>query len=973
VPRWDAYDAMLFDLDGVVLATATLHAAAWKRLFDEFLADRPGQAPFDIEHDYRLYLDGRRRTDGIAAFLASRGVELPWGSRDDPADAATCNGLGRRKNGYFLAALAEHGVHVFPDAVVLLDALLAAGKQLAVVSASENAADLLDRAGLRDRFTVLVSGREAARWGLAGKPAPDMFLRAAGLLTVPPGRAVVLEDAVTGVAAGRAGGFGLVVGVDRDGQAERLLDGGADVVVPDLTELVAGAAAQPVLERRYEAVVLVSPSPAETAALDEVLEALAERGAELRVAPDAAGIPAALADLARLGIGEGLVLVLGGPDAQASAGRATTVPVAGAVGLLRDQLRRRTHGLVPDLDEDPGWTVVVDRRSMLRPAAQESVLTVADTRFGTRGALEEDTSGVLAAGVFDDGDPPALLEGPGWTSARIRGEPQRRVLDLRTGVLLREQPGVRTMRFASLAAPGVMALRVEGAAPGSALTAPDGDGVFVRRQHGHRASAQIGALSATAVQHHHDGAFDRIVAFAPADLPHRSFDVLLARQRAAWARRWAAAEVAVEGDADLERAVRFCLFSVMATVPDSGEAVVGPRGLTGRAYLGHVFWDTDVFLMPFLAATWPAAARAVLEYRLRRLPAAQELAAASGRDGARFPWESATTGHDVTPRIHQPHLGPPIPILTGQHEEHIVADVAWAAATYADWTGDDAPARALLPPTARYWASRVRMDTDGGHIEDVIGPDEYHERVDDDVFTNVMARWTLRTAAALGNAADEEARRWRTIADALVDGLDPATGRYEQFRGYHDLEPLVMAELGPVPVPADLVHGRERIAGSQIIKQPDVLMLHHLVPQEVVGLAQNLAFYGPRTAHGSSLSPAVHASLLARAGRLDEAARWFGLAARLDLDDITGTTAGGVHLATCGGVWQALAQGFLGLRPTGGLLEFDPRIPEQWGTVTMRLAFRGQPLLVRASADHASLEGPTGAWRRTQDGRWSPP
>ncbi len=186
----------------------------------------------------------------------------------------------------------------------------------------------------------------------------------------------------------------------------------------------------------------------------------------------------------------------------------------------------------------------------------------------------------------------------------------------------------------------------------------------------------------------------------------------------------------------------------------------------------------------------------------------------------------------------------------------------------ADTAFADGAGRDLLVETARYWASRVRRDSDGrAHIDGVIGPDEYHELVDDNAFTNVMARWNLRRASAVANVAEVERAAWLAVADALVDGYEPTTRVYEQFRGFADLEPILISEVAPRrPIAADLLLGAERTAQAQVIKQPDVLMLHHLVPDEVApdSLSANLDFYEPRTAHGSSLSPAVHAALLAR-------------------------------------------------------------------------------------------------------------
>jgi trehalose/maltose hydrolase-like predicted phosphorylase len=562
-------------------------------------------------------------------------------------------------------------------------------------------------------------------------------------------------------------------------------------------------------------------------------------------------------------------------------------------------------------------------------------------------------------------------------------------------------------------------MRAEGAPEwlhvGTALIPPATDGTFERRQLGDRSTAQVhtdagGAIAAATVQRERTAVGRRIVerlaSFAAdpdgmtprqeafAGLEHAAgvgFAGLLAEQRAAWARRWDDALVSIDGDPELELAVRFGLFHLMASVPTSGEAVVGPRGLSGPSYRGHVFWDADVFVLPFLAATCPPAARAMLEYRIRRLEPARQAAAQRGYAGARFPWESARTGVDVTPTVDRPLFGPDIPILTGEHEEHIVADVAWAAWQYADWTGDstllDGPGRPLVLDTARYWASRVRLDGSGGHIDDVIGPDEYHERVDDNVFTNVMARWNLRRAAELAQGgADvpaDEIARWRRIADTLVDNYDAHTGLYEQFDGYYGLEPLMISDVAQTPVAADLLFGRPRITGSQVIKQPDVLMLHHLIPEETAAgsLRPNLEFYEPRCAHGSSLSPAIHAALLARDGRPDEALRLFRMACRLDLDNLTGTTGWGLHLATFGGVWQALVSGFAGIWPQRSGLVIDPHIPTRWGELRVRLQHHGRRLEVRASP--ATLQVATdapidvsvpgaGTTRVTPDGqRWT--
>jgi trehalose 6-phosphate phosphatase len=234
-----AFDGFLFDLDGVITRTAALHAAAWKKLFDDYLTAHAADAgtafvPFDIVTDYRRHVDGKPRHAGIRDFLASRDIRLPDGTPQDEASQDTVYGLGKRKNRYFLASLEQVGVRVYQSAVVLVREARSLGVKTAVVSSSRNTAAILRVAGLTSLFQVRVDGVDAVRMGLPGKPDPAMFLEAARRLGVQQARSVVFEDATAGVEAGRQGGFGLVIGVgDRD-HAERLREHGADVVVADL-------------------------------------------------------------------------------------------------------------------------------------------------------------------------------------------------------------------------------------------------------------------------------------------------------------------------------------------------------------------------------------------------------------------------------------------------------------------------------------------------------------------------------------------------------------------------------------------------------------------------------------------------------------------------------------------------------------------------------------------------------------------
>jgi len=237
MPDLTTYDAVLFDLDGVLTPTAEVHMHAWRTMFEELFAAWGISAPYTDE-DYFEYLDGKKRYDGVASLLRSRDIEVPWGEPSDPPEAETICGIGNRKNVVFERVLRAEGIAPYPGSLALLDVLTTAGTPVAVVSSSKNAEEVLRVAGLRDRFPVVMDGVIAERDHLASKPAPDVFLEGARMLGVDPARAVAVEDAISGVQSAVAGGFALVIGVDRGVGASALTDAGAHLVVDDLQELV---------------------------------------------------------------------------------------------------------------------------------------------------------------------------------------------------------------------------------------------------------------------------------------------------------------------------------------------------------------------------------------------------------------------------------------------------------------------------------------------------------------------------------------------------------------------------------------------------------------------------------------------------------------------------------------------------------------------------------------------------------------
>jgi trehalose/maltose hydrolase-like predicted phosphorylase len=358
-------------------------------------------------------------------------------------------------------------------------------------------------------------------------------------------------------------------------------------------------------------------------------------------------------------------------------------------------------------------------------------------------------------------------------------------------------------------------------------------------------------------------------------------------------------------------------------------------------------------------------------YRYHTLPGARAKADAMGYKGALYAWESADTGEETTPERVVGPGGETIDILTGRMEHHISADVAYAVWQYWRFTSDgDFFLRAgaeMLLETARFWASRAVAEADGKrHIRHVIGPDEYHEDVDDNAFTNVMARWNIARgleaidllqarwpdhATALREKLaldDDELADWRDAVGRIVTGLDQATGLYEQFAGYHKLEPLDLSLYADRKVPIDVVIGRERTQRSQVVKQADVVALLALLPDEFPGAAAkaNFRHYEPRCAHGSSLSAGIHALVAARLGETEPALGFLRHAAAADLE-LDPNSAGGIRIAGLGGLWQAVVLGFAGLDLMGDRLGIDPRLPPRWRSMSFRVCWRGRSVAIR--------------------------
>ena len=930
-----AVQAVIFDLDGVITDTAEYHFLSWKRLADE------EGLPFSREDNEQLR--GVSRRDSLLLLLKDRVL----------SDAAMQE-MMTRKNGYYAEMVQQVSpADLLPGVAALLDELDAHHIPYAIASASKNARVVCEQLGIMDRLAVLADGNSVTRQ----KPAPDLFRYAAATLNHPPSHCLVIEDAAAGIQA-------------------------------------ALAAAMPTL----------ALGPAERFE----------------------GLPGAFPRRDDL------------------------------TGITWDELQTLAQ-------PDPLWRVTQTEWNPARQHHLETVFTMGNGYFASRGTLEEGYPGAvkltLAHGLYDD-MPIAfteLVNLPDWLdlTLTVDGQPFRldqgeilhfeRHLDMQQGVLQRvvrwQAPGGSILdlsfeRFMSYAQEHVGAIRVlvtavnrpaeislstglnghvsnedllhwhllgQGSEPvhtvwlhsrtrytelelGAAATVHTDFPLTTQTCPGQPQlqtqttlepgqTLQLDKLISYAASRDQVADAAAVVSRALAYLEGESYDTLKAAHRAAWEKVWQDADVIIEGDDEAQLAIRFALFQLVAAAPQHDDRVsIGAKTLSGFGYRGHVFWDTEIFVLPFFSYVMPHLARNMLLYRYHTLAGARWKASANGLSGAQFAWESAATGEEVTPTWVPDFSGKGlVRIWTGDIEIHISADVAYAIMQYWHVTGDDAFMRdygaEIILDTARYWGSRAeREETDEGHryaFRDVIGPDEYHDHVDNNAYTNRMAQWHLQTAlkildwlrqeqaehaAAIIRHLDltpELMAHWQDIIDHIILNHDPETGLILQFDDFFERQPVNWDEYAERTQSMQVLLGIEGANASQVIKQADVVMLLCLLRDQYDAKTwqTNWDTYMPVTDHsyGSSLGPSFHAWAACEMGRPDEAYEHFMLAARADLADIRGNAGERIHAASAGGLWQALAFGFAGLRLNEDSYTVTPRLPVHWRRLSFKFYQNGQP------------------------------
>jgi hypothetical glycosyl hydrolase len=449
------------------------------------------------------------------------------------------------------------------------------------------------------------------------------------------------------------------------------------------------------------------------------------------------------------------------------------------------------------------------------------------------------------------------------------------------------------------------------------------------------------------------------------------YDALLAASAAAWAAFWQNKQVAVTSVNPFDQfALDFALYHLEIMTPAHDERFsIGAKGLTGEGYKGHVFWDSEIFILPFHLFTEPETARKLLRYRYLKLEQAKEKAAQNGYEGALFPWESAFSGHEETPEFAAINIrtGTRQRVASPIAEHHIVADIAYAAVQYYETAKDEAfmehEGLALLKETALFWISRASEEDGRLSLKDVIGPDEYTEHVDNNAFTNYMAHYNVKQALRFMEQFGQEDAAFKQRGEDFLDRLylpeANAEGLIPQDDTFLSLPEIDLAKYkknqGSQAILLD--YSRKEVNDMQILKQADVVMLLYLFPELATPeiAIKNLEYYESHTIHDSSLSKAIHAIVAARCDKAELAYRFFQEACLIDLGPNPGSSDEGLHSASLGALWLVTVFGFANASFKEDVLSLEPKLPEQWSELAFPLVYRGRKIDVTLTREKITI------------------
>ncbi len=1003
------FDAVVFDLDGVITKTALVHGTAWKRMFDEFLHKWSDENNIDFREfthsgDYLPYVDGKPRYKGVASFLESREIELEYGDPgDDPSRETVC-GLGNRKNEMFNKILDEEGVQVYDSSVKMIHQLKKLGVRIGVASSSKNCKPVLEAAGLLDLFETRIDGVVSAELGLHGKPEPDIFTTACDRLGTEYYRSVVVEDAVSGVQAGRNGNFGLVLGIAREDNINELKINGGDIVVEDLSEISIED-----INEWFEKGI-----DADSWCLqyyDYDLEKERSREALLTVGNGYFGTRGALEESMAnkvnypgtyiSGLYNRLVSTIAGRDIDNEdfVNIPNWLPVKFKIGQgewfsfapepnmkirsMRRKLNFRNGEMFREIElEDKDGKITIVRSARFAGMHYKHIAamkyTVIPVNYKDEITIRSELDGNhINAGVERYSE----LNQEHLTHISERIEGNRLYLKVKTtesNVIIKL--AARHILDGSEELDEIMNCECLKGKACQDLTVKADQGkeiVFEKLVSIYTSQDK----KVTIPEMHSRKAIDKMT----------DYDGEMELSTRAWENIWNELDISVEGDRAAQKLIRLHLYHMMVSSSPHHkdlDAGIPPRGLHGEAYRGHIFWD-ELYILPLYHIHFPEVVKSVLMYRFRRLDKAKDSARENGYKGAMYPWQSGSDGREETQIVHLNPVSGEWGDDYSRLQRHVSLAIAYNLCNYYKVSGDKIfmmkYGAEMLFEICRFWESKCEYDQkEGGyHIHEVMGPDEFHEKLPgsekggltDNAYTNIMVSWMMCRAIEFIEKLDsteedrifrkydieqEEINRWEDISSRLLLNINE-NGIIEQFKGYFELEEL---DWDAYSKKYGDIHRLDRILKAEgkspdaykLSKQADLIMvffnlgfekadtiikkLGYKLPEDYI--RNNFDYYITRTSHGSTLSRLVHADLAYRLGNHDFAWDMYMEALSSDLVDIQGGTTGeGIHCGVMAGTVYMVLSVFCGLDVSGDEPSLCPDLPLHWKGVKFNFTFRG--------------------------------
>jgi len=989
------FDAVIFDLDGVITDTASVHCSAWKQTFDGVLKYHSKEnnykyVPFDLETDYLKYVDGKPRYDGVLSFFNSRNICFPYGEVSDSGELFTICGIGNRKNEIFNELLQKKGAVVFDTTVEFIKELIQNDIKLGVASSSKNCRAILKKAGLLDYFTVCVDGIVSEEKKLKGKPLPDIFITACDQLEVPYHRAVIVEDAVSGVAAGKAGNFGLVVGVARHHNYYDLRKSGADIVVTDLAEINVETILSWFdvgLKEDLWSLKYVDFIPKNEKSRESLLTIgngfFASRGCFCEEIASEVHYPG--------------TYMTGVYNKLASIIQNKTIYNEDLVNCPNwlstsfkidddDWINSKSFKIV-DIERTldfkkgvlSGWSLVEDKKGRLTMIESVRCISMYDKNLA---GLEYSVTPINYSGKI------TIKTG---IEANIINAGVDRYKDLDQKHLVNANCSFKdniikltTKTVQSEIGISVAAIVYSNKTEAESSIKESDSAIYMEFVSEVAENQEFVIYKNVA----YTNSLDKI-KFDPEEklLKNNHFSELVYKSAEEWAKIWKKVDIEIDGDRLSQKLIRLHIYHLMISASEHSaefDVSIGARGLHGEAYRGHIFWD-ELFIFPFYNIHFPNITRSMLLYRYRRLEEAKKYAQSNAYKGAMFPWQSASSGEEETQEMHlNPKSGLWGPDYS-RNQRHISLAIGLNIIRYYQCTDDRDFIKdfgfEMLSEICRFFVSACKYSAKDFryHTENMMGPDEFHEKypnaedggLKDNAYTNIMLAWLLRQTISIffkqNNLLTEtkalpdksEIEKWAEISENLAVNFNEE-GVFEQFDGYFDLKEL---DWVAYKKKYDDIYRIDRILKTEglnpdnykLSKQADTLMVfYNLTDKElnetIAGLgynlpndykAKNFYYYLSRTTHGSSLSRVVYAYLAQKWDIKDLAHNIFQDALFSDYNDIQGgTTAEGIHAGVMAATVMHVLNAFAGLDLRDKVLSVSPALPDLWVRCKFNFLFR---------------------------------